>query len=220
MKTRRGPSLTDKSLSFEATEFVWDSGELSETNRLVAEPIIRILRRNNAKTVLDLGCANGALSAEFSSAGFDVTACDASKSGIHTARENYSGISFFHHDVSNPLGDAYLGRYDAIVSIEVIEHLLLPRLLLHRAVEALRPGGVLVLTTPFHGYWKNLALALAGRFDEHWHPLRDFGHVKFFSKRTIEALLREQGLGVRCIVAVGRVPVLARTMIVEAVKVS
>jgi 2-polyprenyl-6-hydroxyphenyl methylase/3-demethylubiquinone-9 3-methyltransferase len=102
--------------------------------------------------------------------------------------------------------------------MEVIEHLLLPRLLLASAFQALRAGGVFVLSTPFHGYWKNLALAVTNKFDDHWHPLRDFGHVKFFSKKTLSNLFMEQGLQVDRILALGRVPPLARSMIVEAVK--
>lgn len=105
-----------------------------------------------------------------------------------------------------------------MISIEVIEHLLLPRFLLKSAVQALRVGGVFVLSTPFHGYWKNLALAVVNKFDYHWHPLRDFGHVKFFSKKTLATLFQEQGLQVQRILTVGGVPALARGMIVEAVK--
>jgi len=35
----------------------------------------------------------------------------------------------------------------------------------------LKPGGRLVLTTPYHGYVKNLAIAVLGRWDAHADPL-------------------------------------------------
>ena len=52
----------------------------------------------------------------------------------------------------------------------------------------------MVVTTPYHGYAKNLALAVTGRFDGHWVPLSDYGHIKFFSKRTLGMLARECGV--------------------------
>jgi len=99
--------------------------------------------------------------------------------------------------------------------VEVIEHLLLPRRLVEAALSALRPGGLVVLTTPYHGYLKNLALALSNGFDAHWHPLRDFGHVKFFSRHTLLALLEEYGLRALRFSTAGRVPLLAKSMIVS-----
>ena len=78
--------------------------------------------------------------------------------------------------------------------------------------------GMLVISTPFHRYWKNLALALTNRFDTHWPPLRDFGHVKFFSRKTLSRLVLEGGFSVVDFMRVGRIPPLAHSMIVVAVK--
>jgi len=209
---------TDGCSSLAASEFVWQSPGCSEVHRDVRQPILKLLHESAAHTVLDLGCGNGAFTAELSKAGFQATGSDCSTTGLSLARAHYSGIPFFHHDLSDPLGENHTARYDAVIAVEVIEHLLLPRLLLSSALSALKPGGLLIVTTPFHGYWKNLALALTGSFDEHWHPLRDYGHVKFFSKNTLSALFREQGLELEFIQGVGRVPVLARSMIIAGRK--
>src|SRR5437867_3004621 len=112
-----------------------------------------------------------------------------------------------------PIAEEWRHRFDAVIAVEVLEHLLLPRLLLLRAREALRPGGVVILTTPYHGFLKNLALALTNKFDQHWHPLRDYGHVKFFSRETLSQLFAEQGLKAGRFARVGRVPALAKSMI-------
>jgi 2-polyprenyl-6-hydroxyphenyl methylase/3-demethylubiquinone-9 3-methyltransferase len=170
------------------------------------------------QTVLDLGCGNGACSAALQAQGFTVTGCDASASGIAFARQAHPGLTFFEYDVSHPLPAKEVGSYDAVISLEVVEHLLQPRQLVISAYEALRPGGVLVVSTPFHGYWKNLALAITNNFDNHWHPLRDFGHVKFFSKKTLASLVREADFSVAEVICVGRIPPFARSMILTAVK--
>ena len=93
------------------------------------------------------------------------------------------------------------------------EHLFLPRDLLVRAREALSPGGRVVIATPYHGYWKNLSLAVLNRFDQHWTPKSDYGHIKFFSLRTLCELLDECGFDPIATARVGRIPPLAPTMI-------
>ena len=57
-----------------------------------------------------------------------------------------------------------------------------------------------------------------GKFDAHWHPLRDFGHVKFFSKATLTTLFAEFHFDdIRC-TTVGRIPAFARSMVISGKK--
>ena len=72
------------------------------------------------------------------------------------------------------------------------------------------------MTTPYHGYLKNLALAVAGQLDGHYQPWRDGGHIKFFSRATVTDLIRREGFVVTGFVRVGRVPPLAKSMVVES----
>ena len=144
-----------------------------------------------------------------------MTGMDSSESGIAIASGHYPEIEFTHSSLEAPLPDCLCNRFDAVIAVEVVEHLLLPRCLFERAREALNPNGVFILTTPYHGYWKNLALAVTNNFDNHWHPLRDYGHVKFFSRETIARLFQEQSFDVTAFSRVGRVPALAKSMIVQ-----
>jgi 2-polyprenyl-6-hydroxyphenyl methylase/3-demethylubiquinone-9 3-methyltransferase len=75
--------------------------------------------------------------------------------------------------------------------------------------------GVAVISTPYHGYWKNLAQALTGKMDGHFTALWDHGHIKFWSMRTLGELLREAGF---VDVRFGRVPALAKSMAAVAKK--
>jgi 2-polyprenyl-3-methyl-5-hydroxy-6-metoxy-1,4-benzoquinol methylase len=106
-----------------------------------------------------------------------------------------------------------IGRFDAVVAVDLVDHVPHPRRLVANALSALRPGGVLVLTSNFHGYSKNLALALAGRFDARWDPLTDDGRLKFFSRSTLVSLLAECGLEDLHFETAGRIPMFARTML-------
>ena len=115
---------------------------------------------------------------------------------------------------------AGLPEFDSITCVEVIEHVYAPRDVLRTLVTLLKPGGSLVVSTPYHGYLKNAAVALSGRFDHHFDPLWDDGHIKFFSRRTLAAALHDAGLvGIR-ISGVGQLPYLWKSMLATARKPS
>lgn len=214
----RVPSSTDESKSIAASEFQWDAAGGSESHRYLAAPVVRHLQQANARRVLDLGCGNGDFTGFLATRGFQMQGCDGSASGVELARASFPAIPFFQHDFAEPLPAQYAQAFDAVISMEVLEHLLLPRLMMKSAYDSLRPGGLLIASTPYHGYWKNLLLALTNKFDDHWHPLRDFGHVKFFSRATLVALFEESGFDVVSYEAVGRIPPLACSMVVAGRK--
>ena len=108
---------------------------------------------------------------------------------------------------------ARFSQYDAVVSVEVVEHLYDPKLFAQRCFEVLKPGGFALISTPYHGYLKNLAIALAGKWDSHHAPLWDHGHIKFFSRATLSQLFAEQGLTLKTFERLGRVPILAKSML-------
>jgi 2-polyprenyl-6-hydroxyphenyl methylase/3-demethylubiquinone-9 3-methyltransferase len=71
---------------------------------------------------------------------------------------------------------------------------------------------------PYHGYWKNLTLALTGRMDAHFTALWDHGHIKLWSLRTLGQFLQEAGFQAPRFLRIGRVPPLAKSMIAMARK--
>jgi len=109
--------------------------------------------------------------------------------------------------------------FDAVVSTEVIEHLFAPHLLLQFAAGTLKSGGYIVISTPYHGYLKNLALSILDLWDKHHTPLWHGGHIKFWSKKTLSRLLHENGFVVVGFCGTGRIPYLWKSMILIAKKV-
>jgi 2-polyprenyl-3-methyl-5-hydroxy-6-metoxy-1,4-benzoquinol methylase len=206
---------TDSELSIQSAEFEWSEQGLTQAHSYILPTLIDWLSSAGVETVLDLGCGNGALTNALAAEGFRVTGLDSSESGIAIASEHHPEIEFIHSSLNDPLPQHLRNRFDAVIAVEVVEHLLLPRYVFERAREALNENGRFILTTPYHGYWKNLALAVTNSFDNHWHPLRDYGHVKFFSRETIARLFHEQTFDVTAFKRVGRVPALAKSMIVQ-----
>jgi len=169
-----------------------------------------------AARVLDVGCGNGFFAGLFASKGCEVTGVDLSDSGIAIARKAYPNVRFetlaADEQILAKLGVA---PFDLVISTEVVEHLYAPRPYVQGCHAALKPGGRMVLSTPYNGYLKNLALATLGAYDRHHNPLWDGGHVKFWSHATLATLLKESGFGNIQFRGAGRLPWLWKSMVMS-----
>ncbi|MCP9915820.1 class I SAM-dependent methyltransferase [Cyanobium sp. ATX 6F1] len=167
--------------------------------------------------VLDLGCGNGWLSGWLAGRGFQVVGVDPSASGIAEARRAHPQLRF-EPLIATPQLLETLGEapFDLVVSLEVVEHCYAPRDWAAAAFSALRPGGQLIVSTPYHGYLKNLALAATGQLDAHFTALWDGGHVKFWSRRSLGQLLVEAGFELEAFRGAGRLPLLWKSMLLRA----
>jgi 2-polyprenyl-3-methyl-5-hydroxy-6-metoxy-1,4-benzoquinol methylase len=157
---------------------------------------------------IDVGCGNGYITERLHQAGFEAIGVDPSPSGIEQAQTTYPECSFFNAEAS-PL----LGAFDLVVCTEVIEHVYDPTTLANTLHALTAPGGLCIVTTPYHGYTKNLALALLNKWDAHLAPGWHGGHIKFFSPKTLTLMLREAGFKSVSIRRVGRIPPLAKSMV-------
>jgi 2-polyprenyl-3-methyl-5-hydroxy-6-metoxy-1,4-benzoquinol methylase len=195
-------------------KYHFESAAPPHTEDYVTPRILECCRSLGAKRILDLGCGNGALCARLSRTGVDVVGCDPSQDGITLAHRAHPHIQFHSLSVYDDPSRLDARDFDAVVSTEVIEHLFQPRSLPRFAFSVLRSGGHLLLSTPYHGYLKNLALSVAGQWDRHWSPLWDGGHIKFWSRGSLDRLLTEEGFDFVKFVGAGRVPYLWKSMVV------
>jgi 2-polyprenyl-3-methyl-5-hydroxy-6-metoxy-1,4-benzoquinol methylase len=182
------------------------------------DPVVRLCRELGARRVIDIGCGNGALATALAAAGFDVTGCDDDRGGIEIARRTAPAARFEAVGVYDDPSTLGLADFDVAVSTEVVEHLFRPAALPRFAAAVLKPRGHLIVTTPYHGYLKNLALSLANGWDHHFSPLWDGGHIKFWSPATITQLLTQQGFEVVRVTGSGRFRWFWKSMVVVARK--
>jgi 2-polyprenyl-3-methyl-5-hydroxy-6-metoxy-1,4-benzoquinol methylase len=167
--------------------------------------------------LFDLGCGNGSVAAHFSRLGYEVTGVDPSTDGVAAAHAKYPHLEVNQGSAYDNLAATY-GTYPAVISLEVVEHVYSPRSFARTAFNLLESGGIAVISTPYHGYLKNIAIAVMNSFDKHFNPLWDHGHIKFWSIRTLTTLLQEAGFGEIRFYRVGRVPMFAKSMIAVATK--
>jgi 2-polyprenyl-3-methyl-5-hydroxy-6-metoxy-1,4-benzoquinol methylase len=198
----------------------WKSAETTYAGIYIAPRILKIIKVLGATRLLDLGSGNGALCSVLADAGYQVVGVEYDLNGVEIAQAAHPAIPFYKFGVQSDPSDllAHEAVFDVVVSTEVIEHLFSPHLLPLYAKAVLKDRGHLVLTTPYHGYLKNLALAVFGKWDKHFTALWHGGHIKFWSRSTLTKLLESHGFRVVGFSGVGRCPWLWKSMVLVAQK--
>jgi 2-polyprenyl-3-methyl-5-hydroxy-6-metoxy-1,4-benzoquinol methylase len=184
--------------------------------------LIEQLRKLEVRRLLDVGAGNGSICCELFKRGFEAVGVEYDEKGVEIARLHHPGIHFYNFGVQDDplalLKEEEQRKFDAVISTEVIEHLFSPHLLPVYASRVLKENGYLLVTTPYHGYLKNLALAIMNKWDFHHDPLWHGGHIKFWSRATLARLLSENGFRVIGFCGTGRLPFLWKSMILIAQK--
>lgn len=111
--------------------------------------------------VLDVACGPGALSERLAARGFSVVAADAFPEVFCL----HGKVPFVELDVEAEWTDVGDG-FDAICAVEIIEHLENPYLFIRRCFDALKPSGVLIITTPNAAHYvSRITFLLSGVFE-------------------------------------------------------
>ncbi|MFN0012048.1 MAG: class I SAM-dependent methyltransferase [Phycisphaerales bacterium] len=165
--------------------------------------------------VLDVGCGRGEFCAFFAGKGASAEGTDISTNCIEYARTRHPGCTF-HATAVEALLPGRAGTFDLVFSSEVIEHLFDVATYLHAINNLLKPGGTLVLTTPYHGLVKNVLIDLR-HYARHYDPLGQ--HIRFFDRKSLGACLDLFSLRPRVWTGYGRPWPLWKSFFVVAQKV-
>jgi 2-polyprenyl-3-methyl-5-hydroxy-6-metoxy-1,4-benzoquinol methylase len=181
--------------------------------------ILAFLPRNRRLTILDAGCGNGSLTTVIAGLGHRVVGVDTAADAINIAIQTYRNAEFHCRSVYDDLSDILPpGGVDAAISCEVIEHLYSPDDFLSGIARVVKPGGFLIITTPYHGFLKNLAISVINGWDSHFMVSMEGAHIKFFSRRTFSEMLQRHGFADIQFRGVGRLPYIWSGMVLKADK--
>ena len=199
--------------------YQYSDGDLNTSHKYLLPEVVSILRSlgDPPRRIFELGCGNGSVAAALAKVGYTVTGIDASETAIAQANLHYPDAMLTLGSAYDDLAGKY-GRFPVVLSLEVVEHLYAPRKFARNVLDLLTPGGIAIISTPYHSYMKNLALALTGNMDAHFTALWDHGHIKFWSVSTLGTLLRDAGFTVEKFIRVARIPVFAKSMVAIARK--
>ena len=159
-----------------------------------ARPELRALVPPDARRVLDLGCASGALGATLAA---EVVGVERDPDRARTARTRLAAVVEAELET---LDLAALGTFDCVVAGDVLEHLVDPWAVLARAAATLRPGGAAVVSLPNVRYWETFwALGARGTWPRRREGIFDATHLRWFTLADAHALVRGAGLEVTAV---------------------
>lgn len=150
------------------------------------------LRDVSAARVLDLGCGDGVMGEVLRGDGYEVEGADVSSRVLDVAERWYAGTRRFDMN-RDELPEAWRSAFDAVVCLEVLEHLEHPRRNIEQALAALKPGGVAAFSFPNIFSWKNRLTFLRGRWPKSYTTYDPREHLQVFELREFETWLRQAG---------------------------
>lgn len=168
-------------------------------------------RLDRRPRVLDLGCAEGHFTAALTRDGAEVVGCDVAEEPLRRARVRHPelDVRLTEPEAPLPLEDS---SFDVIWAGETIEHIADTQAWLSEVRRVLRSGGLLLLTTPDHGFLSRLRLALSGRsFAAHFDPRAD--HLRFYTRRVLADLLADFGFEAVAVTGRGGLPGARRVLL-------
>ena len=190
---------------YESTGEFIDLSSFSGWPRNRYEATVKFIGRG--KRVLDIGCGNGlilyALRTRFDELhGIELSPVRASQAEA-VLRKSGKSFSIKVLDITTER-ELPVDYYDAIISNDVIEHVVNIMDYMEHVARILRPGGRLILTTPNIGYLRYRLALLLGKFpstgggDEGFSnrpgELFDAGHLHYFTFHMLERLCRLYGI--------------------------
>ena len=177
------------------------SDGMSATPRYVLKPdphsshsvILKWLGEGRGRRILDVGAADGIVSRRLTERGWRVTGLEgdpalAQAGARHCERMLTANLNREIPEVAGP--------FDAILYGDVLEHLVDPLRVLVELDRALVPDGFVMISVPNIAHLYIRLLLLVGRFDYIDRGILDDSHLRFFTERSLRALIADAGLTV------------------------
>lgn len=149
--------------------------------------------------LLDIGCGGGLVSEPMARLGADVTGIDAAEKNVKTALTHAAeqGVTVdYRATTAEALLDSAVEPFDAVLNLEVVEHVADVELFLQTSARLVRPGGILMLAT-INRTLKALATAkIAAEYVLRWLPAGTHDPSKFVKPEEARHALETAGMQV------------------------
>src|SRR6267143_3172876 len=153
--------------------------------------ILRWLGEGRGRRLLDVGAADGLLSRQLTACGWRVTAIEGDPALAQVGARYCERMITLNLDREIPVGE---GPFDVIVYGDVLEHLVDPLRVLVELDRGLGPGGFVIISVPNIAHLWIRLLLLVGRFDYLDRGILDHSHLRFFTERSLRAMVADAGL--------------------------
>ncbi|GAA1770014.1 hypothetical protein GCM10009795_015190 [Nocardioides hankookensis] len=149
--------------------------------------------------VLDAGCFDGRFAAHVVAMGHHVVGIDKTKHDGLAGRVH----EFLEADLNQPLPSSVPRDFDYVVAGDILEHVLEPHELLTDLRDHMTEDGEILVSVPNFNHWYPRGRITLGRFDYDQRGPLDRGHVRFFTRKSVERMFDACGMRIIDRAAVG-----------------
>jgi len=149
--------------------------------------------------ILDIGCGGGLVTEPLARAGATVTGIDAAAENIAIAAEHAAASDLnktqlsYQHITAEDLLKTGKKRYDAVLALEIVEHVADLPFFVETATKLVKPGGVIIFST-LNRTLRSLALGIvAAEYILRWVPRGTHQWKKFVRPSELAKYLRIEG---------------------------
>jgi 2-polyprenyl-6-hydroxyphenyl methylase/3-demethylubiquinone-9 3-methyltransferase len=154
------------------------------------------LRPLNGMSVVDVGCGGGLIAEPLARMGACVTGLDPAVENIEAARRHAAGqgldIDYRAGRVEELAAEGL--AFDAVVCLEVVEHVPDPGVFLAACAALVRPHGLLLLSTLNRTLKAYLLAIIGGEYVLRWLPVGTHRWERFITPDELSGYLRAAGL--------------------------
>jgi 2-polyprenyl-6-hydroxyphenyl methylase / 3-demethylubiquinone-9 3-methyltransferase len=158
----------------------------------------RALAPFQGRRLLDIGCGGGLIAEPMARLGFAVTGIDAGAATIAAARRHAaaSGLAIDYREGAAETLAAAGERFDAVLTLEVVEHAEDAAAFLAAAADLVRPGGALILSTLNRTAKAFLLGIVAAEYVLRWVAPGTHQWQRFLRPSEVAGHLRQHGMSV------------------------
>lgn len=143
------------------------------------------------QTILDVGCATGYLGLAIKKKGNRVYGIEISEKAAKKAKEVLDDVIVGNiEEINIPYPTEY---FDIIICSDILEHLIAPEQVLVKLIKYLKPNGVLLVVVPNVAHYSLRWMLLRGKWKYTRTGSMDYGHIRFFTKKSMTKLLECSG---------------------------
>lgn len=145
--------------------------------------------------VLELGCSSGYFTQLLAGLGHRVVGLEGDPTAVNSARQN--GLDVHICDLSQPISESVeLSQMDAVLAMDVLEHLPEPEIQLRSLFDRMRPGSQLLVTGPNVAHLSTRLALLRGRWDYQDTGILDRTHLRFYPLHGWQNLISSAGFDI------------------------
>jgi 2-polyprenyl-3-methyl-5-hydroxy-6-metoxy-1,4-benzoquinol methylase len=155
--------------------------------------MVALLETGSNAHILEVGCGDGATGTAVLAAG---------KAGYYSGIELVPAVAELARARLNEVITAnveqldlsrFQGKYDALLMSEVIEHLVDPWSTVTRLMSCLKPGSIIIASSPNIAHRRVIGALIKGRFEYENDGVMDRTHLRWFTPGSYRALFETAG---------------------------